>query len=75
MKGNLNKDSLFDARIWRNDRKTCIIPEGRLSGSFKWMKVSRDFVAPADGMIGLGFTLYGGGKVHFDHVALQEITE
>ena len=75
VKGELNKDSLFDARIWRSDRKTCIIPEGRLSGSFKWMKVSRDFVAPADGTIGLGFTLYGGGKVHFDHVALQEITE
>ena len=61
--------------IWRNDRKTVVIPSGRMSGKFNWTKVSREFNAPADGSVGMGFTLYGGGTVNFDHVVLQEVTE
>ena len=74
-KGDLTPGSLFDARIWRNDRKTVVIPSGRMSGKFNWTKVSREFNAPADGSVGMGFTLYGGGTVNFDHVVLQEVTE
>ena len=73
VKGELTKNSVMDARIWGG--KTRIVPEGRLTGSFPWMKVSREFVALGDGKIGLGFNLYGGGKIYFDHVILQKIDD
>ena len=73
VKGDLSKNSIMDARIWGG--KTRIVPEGRLTGTFPWMKVSREFVAVGDGKIGIGFNLYGGGKIYFDHVVLQKIDD
>lgn len=73
VKGELSKNSIMDARIWGG--KTRIVPEGRLTGKFPWMRVSREFIALNDGKFGLGFNLYGGGKVWFDHVVLQEVKD